>query len=722
MSVKQVMMMVSVPSIILFAAIESTNAEETNALQLNLCWKGGKIEAKSASLQRAGEVVPRAKRGSDREERYSYRVLSRDGTVLYDGEFQLDRGRWWDKVDPKTRKWEGGYELQDEMDFQLSIPYSMEASEIRFYPKPKAQSLKPKATTEAFGKYIGSVKLNGLIRKSKKQNKSAPNWNVEKVVDNGPDDGRLVFIFLGDGYTASEIEQYKWDVDIVLWGGESWGKHYRGIFEEEPWAEYKEYVNVYRVDVISNESGVDCPVEGVYKDTALDSTCTGHTNRDKVDAACTLVSANSPYNDRYPIFIIQNDLTGGWGGGYSIFGNARGYPEQAAEQITEMAKHECAHTFSLLTDEYHTWYGVTPGINATDTMDKIPWKIWIEPEIPLPTPDEEKYHDIVGLFPFYWLPPEKHGYKPQWDCIMGPSGKTIEQKFCAACREAHILRMYELLPVIGSYTPQERNVALSEEENKSFSIELPYRPRTHDLEIVWDLDGEVVGIGTTAITINCSQLKNDFSKLTVSVRDGNEWVRDRLKNGMGGYVQDFFPHYPGDVRIKTKHWNLLHPRTYPRVDVWGERIWNGGTVTDRLKLHYQVFPGSDPKLNYGDGYVALLTERGNLKFLSHEMEHIVISSSDPGSRVDHYQNKFSSKSVCLVKGVHFGAVEGTIGDWLYLPSELVANQGDIFNIYSVVVKVGGNPRKLEDRGSSLGESNFGYGLWYLPPNADTIPW
>jgi len=359
-----------------------------------------------------------------------------------------------------------------------------------------------------------------------------------------------------------------------------------------------------------------------------------------------------------------------------------------------MAKHECGHTFAWLTDEYYTWYGVTTGINATDTTNNIPWKIWIAPEIPLPTPDEEKYHNVVGLFPFYWLPPEKHGYKPQWDCIMGGAAVDMNQHaFCVVCREAHVLRLYELLPVIANYAPRERNILFNEGENKSFSIELPYKPKTHGLEILWDLDGENVGTGTTSVTISCSKLKNDFSKLTVTITDATAWVRTRAT------ISVAYPYY---TLSKQWHWNLLPPREYPRVDVWGE--WWSAAEVYWLKLHYQCFRGSNEMLNYGDGYVAVMTESGKLIFMSHELNGA--------------QNKFTTKADYFAKGLRVSDMSGLIGNAFYRP---YLERG-VYRVYSVITKPGGNPLKAGDRLSSVGSSNFGFALDYLPPYDETLPW
>jgi len=85
-------------------------------------------------------------------------------------------------------------------------------------------------------------------------------WSVTTVVDNGPVTNRLDVVIVGDGYTDLDLPGYATDVANVI----------AGFFDDEPLDAYASYFNVHRVDVISNESGVDEPDSGIYRDTALD--------------------------------------------------------------------------------------------------------------------------------------------------------------------------------------------------------------------------------------------------------------------------------------------------------------------------------------------------------------------------------------------------------------------------------------------------------------------
>ncbi len=81
------------------------------------------------------------------------------------------------------------------------------------------------------------------------------------ILDNGPSSNRLDIVFVGDGYLESELGLYAGHVINGL----------DNLLTQEPFLSYSTYFNVHRVDVISNESGVDNdPVPGILRDTALD--------------------------------------------------------------------------------------------------------------------------------------------------------------------------------------------------------------------------------------------------------------------------------------------------------------------------------------------------------------------------------------------------------------------------------------------------------------------
>ena len=85
-------------------------------------------------------------------------------------------------------------------------------------------------------------------------------WAVTTIINNGPTSNRIDIVLVGDGYMASELGAYATHVNTIM----------GAFFDDAPLDAYSTYFNVHRVDVISNESGVDEPDNGIYKDTALD--------------------------------------------------------------------------------------------------------------------------------------------------------------------------------------------------------------------------------------------------------------------------------------------------------------------------------------------------------------------------------------------------------------------------------------------------------------------
>src|SRR5215468_9465966 len=87
---------------------------------------------------------------------------------------------------------------------------------------------------------------------------SASAQNTTKILDNGPDGEKLVFVVLGDGYAAGDQRQYEADVDrLVL----------NGVFAHDFYHDNKAAFNIYRVNLVSQESGISSLT--FQKNTAL---------------------------------------------------------------------------------------------------------------------------------------------------------------------------------------------------------------------------------------------------------------------------------------------------------------------------------------------------------------------------------------------------------------------------------------------------------------------
>ena len=140
----------------------------------------------------------------------------------------------------------------------------------------------------------------------------------------------------------------------------------------------------------------------------------------------------------YQIYIIVNSDK--YGGGsifnhYSVCTNDNKYNEY-------VFTHEFGHGFAGLADEYYTsdvayqdFYplNVEPWETNITTLVNFDskWKKLIDEDTPVPTPNEEKYKNIVGLFEGGGYV-EKGVYRPKMDCTM----KSISvNNFCPVCKQ-----------------------------------------------------------------------------------------------------------------------------------------------------------------------------------------------------------------------------------------------------------------------------------------------
>ena len=139
------------------------------------------------------------------------------------------------------------------------------------------------------------------------------------------------------------------------------------------------------------------------------------------------------------IIVLINSSKYGGGGVYNYYSGTT----TGNELSPRVFIHEFGHGFAGLADEYYSSavaydefypFSVEPWEPNITTMVNFDskWKKMIGKNIPLPTPSEEKFRNVTGLF-------EGGGYsakgifRPEMDCRMksnGPKG------YCSVCRNA----------------------------------------------------------------------------------------------------------------------------------------------------------------------------------------------------------------------------------------------------------------------------------------------
>ncbi|MEI5136152.1 M64 family metallopeptidase [Streptomyces libani] len=235
-----------------------------------------------------------------------------------------------------------------------------------------------------------TVPASKPLAPSEKAAIAAGDGDVTSIVQNGTVGTKLDVVFIGDGYTAAQQEDFHADVRA------KWAK----ISGVEPYATYRGLFNVWAVDAVSNESGVSGdPTKDVVRDTALDSAffC-DNTER----LLCVDTGKVESYASKAPaadLVVVLSNSTKYGGAGYNDISSQVGYDGIATassdnDQSDQIAVHETGHSLGKLADEYDygqsgTYTGPEPAqTNLTKlsadqmTAQQQKWYRWIGQQSP----------------------------------------------------------------------------------------------------------------------------------------------------------------------------------------------------------------------------------------------------------------------------------------------------------------------------------------------------
>jgi len=256
------------------------------------------------------------------------------------------------------------------------------------------------------------------------------NAKITKIYNAGDPHTSVDLAFIAEGYKADQMEKFRDDVKKMA----------DILFAEPPFSVYKDRFNIWAVEAISQDSGTDVPGENIYANTALNSSFyTFDVNRYLTTQDIKTVNDYAAAVPHDNIVILINSERYGGGGVYNYYtGTTTGHPLSPKVFI-----HEFGHGFAGLADEYYSstvaydeFYPLNvepwePNITTRVNFDSK-WKKLIAKDTPIPTPAEEKYINITGLF-------EGGGYsakgifRPEMDCRMKSNGS---KGYCSVCRNA----------------------------------------------------------------------------------------------------------------------------------------------------------------------------------------------------------------------------------------------------------------------------------------------
>lgn len=350
---------------------------------------------------------------------------------------------------------------------------------------------------------------------------SAQVFPIDTVVLSGPNEKRINFVFLSDGYQQHELDKFIKDVAAVS----------SYFFSQSPLKEYKSYFNVFAIRVPSQESGAshpgtaaDCknyPDHGIsvvnnYFGSSFDNSNIHRLlvpgDPSKITA---VLAANFPRYDQ--VFILVNSpYYGGSGGSYAT--------ASVSPASNDVMLHETAHSFARVADEYggDCTYSSLIGPNITqDTLPNlIPWNNWLDKDFPIPTPPYPEFQNGVGLFEgAYYC--DTGWYRPEFNCKM----RSLGAEFCRICKQTIVEKIHYLISPIESYEPELKQTI---QQDSIFSLKVNLiKPEPNSIKVTWYQGSKPTGTSDDSLLIDSGKLSLGNYSFTAQINDTTLLSRDK---------------------------------------------------------------------------------------------------------------------------------------------------------------------------------------------------
>ncbi|MGI5488098.1 M64 family metallopeptidase [Microtetraspora malaysiensis] len=376
---------------------------------------------------------------------------------------------------------------------------------------------------------------------------------------------RFNLIIMGDGYTENELSTFAADTDQQL----------NVMWSIEPYKSYRNYFNVYRVDIVSGESGIGCDPDlaSGKKNTPLSMAFWGGCSASSVQRLITMsnTAANTYANmvagtssaNRQILALANSGTYGGAGGAYAT---SSGHNSMSAL----IAPHEIGHSLGGLQDEY-TYYsrgvdggpysGGEPG-SAHHTLlteqqmrdQQKKWWRWLG--------EPSEAGGAIGRYEggLYY---SSKVWRPSEHSIMRTLGYYYDQ----VGREVMTQRIAAKTSLIQDSTPTTATVGA----DRVLWAE-PLHPNSHALTTTWSVDGAAVSAHGTALDLRTLKLSPGTHTVKATVTDPTDFVRD--------------PAIRGGALTATRSWTVdTAVTTTPAQTAPGLR---SSTPTERAVAHDEV--------------------------------------------------------------------------------------------------------------------------------------
>lgn len=345
---------------------------------------------------------------------------------------------------------------------------------------------------------------------------SVADANVVPVHISGDPDKRWNLVIMGDGYTAEQMHEFDEAVD----------RHVNVMWSIEPYRSYKNYINVYAIQIPSNDSGTSCEdgPQGARLDTPLSmqfwSGCrTSGVERLLVmnNTAARNYAALVPGYDQI-LALANSSLYGGAGGAY-----ATASANNAMSAL--ISPHELGHSFGKLQDEYDYYNrGITTG-NYTGrepssvhhtllsveqmTEQQVKWWRWLG-----------EYSESGGVIGTYegGLYYSTGVYRPSLHSQMKSLGFYMDQ----VSREVVAANISATISLVEDSTPTDSPVA----RDGMIYVDTVY-PVYHALDVAWSVNGKAMSKFDGDRVVSVEKLRaRPGDVVEATVVDNTDFVRD----------------------------------------------------------------------------------------------------------------------------------------------------------------------------------------------------
>lgn len=251
--------------------------------------------------------------------------------------------------------------------------------------------------------FFSLIPGSAVIKAEEEVKTTFPVYTLHK---SGSDRENFVIVIMGDGYTASQREQFVEDAT----------KKAQGMLTWSPYKEYSDRINIYGIPAVSNESGISV-YGGKSVDTYFHIRVWGKAAVFSDDGAELAKALRQELEENYldagatvgTIHMLSN-ADGSYGASInSLFSFSANSDENS--NGTAMA-HEIAHSIGGLGDEYERY---TNKPNTSDTTD----------------PDTIKWSKLLGFRGVgVTMAGTETAFAPSRECMM----RWLGQPFCEVCK------------------------------------------------------------------------------------------------------------------------------------------------------------------------------------------------------------------------------------------------------------------------------------------------